>query len=214
MRREAIAARSAASCPRRGAARAADRGSLTRFIIVAEYRERIAAAETDPPRLPRRVATHRAPRPRVARLALATRAPPRLAPPPRRAFDSPSLPTPSPVTRTDASATPMGSAMVFVCARGRGDAKDARDRGTRATRRATGRDRSAPLAHVASRACPSLAAVARRSAADVRRHVGRRRSARRSERLRSRTRVALAYASKKLGVFFRARRRAPPVARR
>ena len=95
----------------------------------------------------------------------------------------------------------------------RAGAKDARDRGTRATRRATGRDRSAPLAHVASRACPSLAAVARRSAADVRRHVGRRRSARRSERPRSRTRVALAYASKKLGVF-RARRRAPPVARR
>jgi hypothetical protein len=30
----------------------------------------------------------------------------------------------------------MGSAIVFVCARGRGDAKDARDRGTRATRRA------------------------------------------------------------------------------
>jgi hypothetical protein len=96
----------------------------------------------------------------------------------------------------------MGSAIVFVCARGRGDAKDARDRGTRATRRATGRDRSAPLAHVASRACHSLAAVARRSAADVRRHVGRRRSARRSERPRSRTRVALAYASKKLGRFF------------
>ena len=33
-RREAIAARSAASCPRRGAARAADRGSLTRFAMM------------------------------------------------------------------------------------------------------------------------------------------------------------------------------------
>ena len=169
---------------------------------------------TDPPRLHRRVSTHRAPRPRVARLALATRVPPRLAPLPRRAFDSPSLPTPSPVTRTNASATPMGSSMVFVCARGRGDAKDARDRGTRATRRVAGRDRTAPLAHVASRACPSLATVARCSAADVRRRVGRRRSARRSERPRSRTRVALAYASKNSDVFFRARRRAPPAARR
>ena len=65
---------------------------------------------------------------------MATRAPPRLAPPPRRAFNSPSLPTPSPATQTNARRTRASDG--FRVSHGRGDAKDARDRGTRATRRA------------------------------------------------------------------------------
>ena len=141
-RRESISARSAASRPRREAARAADRGSSdevratmpSRNIASVSRKLRLTLhALPDASRLTghqgqgwpgwrRLQGLHRGwLRPQDVRLT------PPLS---RRRVRSREQ------TRARRA---MGSASVFACAHGRGDAKDARDRGTRATRLATSR---------------------------------------------------------------------------